>query len=194
VLGIMPLATAVCAIWLTHERPSGGFWIASTIGGALVLAFVFWRAGGFAIEVGDLYLLGVVVVGALGYTMSGRLSATLPGWEVISWQVAIFLPLTVAASLWWWPAPDIVPTPSAWAGLAYVSLISMFLAFFVFNAAMAYAGVSRIGQMSLLQPFVIVALSIPVNGEPFEPATLLFAAGVVATVMIGQRMRVKRAS
>jgi drug/metabolite transporter (DMT)-like permease len=70
----------------------------------------------------------------------------------------------------------------------------MFFAFFVFNAAMAYAGVSRIGQMSLLQPFVIVALSIPVNGEPFEPGTILFAAAVVATVMIGQRMRVKRAS
>jgi drug/metabolite transporter (DMT)-like permease len=194
VLGIMPLATAVCAIWLTHERPSTGFWIASTIGGVLVLVFVFWRAGGFAIEVGDLYLLGVVVVGALGYTMSGRLSAAMPGWEVISWQVAVFLPLTIAASLWWWPAPGIVPTPSAWAGLAYVSLISMFFAFFVFNAAMAYAGVSRIGQMSLLQPFVIVALSIPVNGEPFEPETILFAAAVVGTVMVGQRMRVKRAS
>ncbi|MGE0060646.1 MAG: DMT family transporter [Xanthobacteraceae bacterium] len=194
VLGIMPLATAVCAVWLTHERPSNGFWIASTIGGAIVLGFVFWRAGGFAVEIGDLYLLGVVAVGALGYTMSGRLSAVLPGWEVISWQVAIFLPLTVAASLWWWPAPEVVPTASALAGLVYVSLVSMFFAFFVFNAAMAYAGVSRIGQMSLLQPFVIVALSIPVNGEPFEPGTILFAAAVVATVMIGQRMRVKRAS
>lgn len=194
VLGIMPLATAVCAVWLTHERPSNGFWIASTIGGAIVLGFVFWRAGGFAVEIGDLYLLGVVAVGALGYTMSGRLSAVLPGWEVISWQVAIFLPLTVTASLWWWPAPEVVPTASALAGLVYVSLVSMFFAFFVFNAAMAYAGVSRIGQMSLLQPFVIVALSIPVNGEPFEPGTILFAAAVVATVMIGQRMRVKRAS
>lgn len=194
VLGVIPLATAVCAVWLTHERPSNGFWIASTIGGVIVLGFVFWRAGGFTVEIGDLYLLGVVVVGALGYTMSGRLSAVLPGWEVISWQVAIFLPLTVAASLWWWPAPDVVPTASALAGLVYVSLVSMFFAFFVFNAAMAYAGVSRIGQMSLLQPFVIVALSIPVNGEPFEPGTILFAAAVVATVMIGQRMRVKRAS
>jgi drug/metabolite transporter (DMT)-like permease len=194
VLGIMPLGTAVCAVWLTHERPSLGFWIVGTIGGALVLAFVFWRAGGFAIEVGDLYLLGVVVVGALGYTMSGRLSGSMPGWEVICWQVAMFLPLTIAASLWWWPPPDLVPTPSALGGLAYVSLVSMFLAFFVFNAAMAFTGVSRIGQLSLLQPFVIVALSIPVNGEPFEPETVLFAAAVVATVVIGQRMRVKRAT
>jgi hypothetical protein len=44
----------------------------------------------------------------------------------------------------------------------------------------------------LLQPFVIVALSIPVNGERFELSTLLYAAAVVAVVVIGQRMQVTR--
>jgi drug/metabolite transporter (DMT)-like permease len=68
----------------------------------------------------------------------------------------------------------------------------MYLGFFVFNAAMALAGVARVGQLTLLQPFVIVALSIPVNGEKFAPETVLFAAAVVVTVIIGQRMRVKR--
>jgi drug/metabolite transporter (DMT)-like permease len=194
VLGITPLATAICAVWLAHERPSPGFWIAGTVGCVIVLGFVFWHAGGLTIEIGDLYLLGVVVVGAIGYTMSGRLSGAMPGWEVISWQVAMYLPLTIAGTWWWWPAPDLVPTVSALAGLAYVSTVSMFTAFFVFNAAMALAGIARVGQLSLLQPFVIVALSMPVNGEPFEPQTVLFAAAVVATVAIGQRMRVKRAS
>jgi hypothetical protein len=44
----------------------------------------------------------------------------------------------------------------------------------------------------LLQPFVIVALALPVNGEPINVETILFAAAVVATVLIGQRMRVVR--
>jgi drug/metabolite transporter (DMT)-like permease len=44
----------------------------------------------------------------------------------------------------------------------------------------------------LLQPFVIVALAIPVNGEPINIETILFAAAVVATVLVGQRMRVAR--
>jgi hypothetical protein len=44
----------------------------------------------------------------------------------------------------------------------------------------------------LLQPFVIVALSIPVNGERFELSTLLYAAAVVAVVVIGQHMQVAR--
>jgi drug/metabolite transporter (DMT)-like permease len=105
----------------------------------------------------------------------------------------MFLPLMAIATYLWWP-PNIAEAPAgAWAGLAYVSTISMYLGFFVFNAAMALAGVARIGQITLLQPFVIVALSIPVNGEKFQPETVLFAAAVVGTVIVGQRMRVKRA-
>ena len=84
---------------------------------------------------------------------------------MISWQVALFLPLSLIATYALWPpALDQIPV-SAWAGLAYVSFISQFFAFFVFNAAMAMGGVARIGQLMLLQPFVIVALSVPVNGE-----------------------------
>ncbi len=56
---------------------------------------------------------------------------------------------------------------------------------------MAMGGVARMGQLMLLQPFVIVALAWPVNGEPLEVRTLAYAAAVVATVIIGQRMRVK---
>jgi drug/metabolite transporter (DMT)-like permease len=192
VLGILPLGTTVAAVLLTHERPSLMFWIASAVGGLIVLGFVFWRAGGFAVEIGDIYLFGLIVVGAFAYVMSGRLSTRMPGWEVICWQVAMFLPLTVAACLWWWPPSPFTPSPAEWIAFLYVSTVSMFSAFFVFNAGMALAGIARIGQLTLLQPFVIVALSIPVNGEPFDPATLMFAAAVVATVAIGQRMRVSR--
>ena len=84
-----------------------------------------------------------------------------------------------------------MPLP-AWAGLGYVSFVSQFFAFFVFNAAMAMGGVARVGQLMLLQPFVIVALAAPVNGEPVRLSTLAFAAAVVGAVLIGQRMRVTR--
>ncbi len=76
--------------------------------------------------------------------------------------------------------------------LSYVSVVSQFLAFFIFNAAMAMIGVARVGQLMLLQPFVIVVLAAPVNGEPIRLTTLLYAAAVVATVVIGQRMQVRR--
>jgi len=192
VLGVLPLATAAAAAIIAHERPSAGFWLASLAGAALVLIFVLRQSGAQTAGSGDLYLLGTVVAGAFGYTLSGRLSRTRPGWEVICWQVALFLPLSALAAYALWPHSLANIPASAWAGLLYVSFISQFFAFFVFNAAMAIGGVSRVGQLMLLQPFVIVALAAPVNGEPIQLVTLGYAAAVVATVAIGQRMRVTR--
>ena len=57
---------------------------------------------------------------------------------------------------------------------------------------MAMAGVARIGQLMLLQPFMVVALAIPVNGERIDLETVLFATAVVVAVLVGQRMRVAR--
>ena len=192
VLGIIPLATAATAAIFAHERPSFGFWVASIIGAIFVLTFMLRRSGGETFSAGDLFLLGTVASGAVGYTLSGRLAALMPGWEVISWQVVIFLPFAALATFALWPASISSASFSAWAGLAYVGLISQYMAFFVFNAAMAIGGIARVGQIMLLQPFVIVALALLVNGEPINAETMIFAAAVVATVLIGQRMRVRR--
>jgi drug/metabolite transporter (DMT)-like permease len=171
VLGILPLATAGAATVLAHERPSAGFWLASVAGSLIVLTFV---------------------AGAIGYTLSGRLTALMPGWEVISWQVILFLPFAALTTYVLWPSGIANVPASSWAGLAYVGFVSQYTAFFVFNAAMAMAGIARIGQIMLLQPFVVVVLALPVNGEPIRAEDVLFAAAVVATVLIGQRTRVAR--
>lgn len=191
VLGIMPLATAGAAAIVARERPSAGFWLAGVAGAAIVIAFVLSRREARTFAIGDVYLLITVLAGAFGYALSGRQSIKMPGWEVVSWQVTAFLPVSALATFALWPHDLAAAPPAAWAGLAYVSFISQFFAFFVFNAAMATIGVARVGQLMLLQPFVIVLLAVPVNGEPIRLTTLAYAAAVVAVVVIGQRMRVR---
>jgi drug/metabolite transporter (DMT)-like permease len=192
VLGIVPLATMAAATFVTHERPSLGFWLTSAVGAATVVIFVLTHNETTGIAAGDLWLFGTVIAAGLGYAMSGRLSANMPGWEVISWQVAVFLPVAAIVMICLWPDNLGAMPWQGWAGLAYASVISQYGAFFVFNAAMTLAGVSRVGQLMLLQPFVIVALAAPVNGEPIRLVTIAYAAAVVAVVFIGQRMRVRR--
>jgi drug/metabolite transporter (DMT)-like permease len=192
VLGVLPLATAVAATIFAHERPSFGFWLVGALGAAIVLTYVYRQGGSEGFSIGDLFLLGTVISGALGYTLSGRLTARMPGWEVISWQVVIFLPLTLFATLVMWPANITDVSLMPWLGLGYVSMVSQYTAFFVFNAALAMGGIARVGQVMLLQPFVIVGLALPVNKEPIQIETVLFTAAVVATVFIGQRMKVAR--
>ncbi len=194
VLGIMPIATVVAATIVTDERPSLGFWLASITGAAIVIYFVLSngdaQGASHGVAAGDLFLLGTVAAGGFAYALSGKLSRLMPGWEVISWQVAAFLPFSSLAALLTWP-PDLASVAwPAWGGLAYIGLVSQFTAFFVFNAAMALGGVSRIGQFIMLQPFIVVALAAPVNGEPIRASTVFYAVLVVATVIAGQYMRV----
>ena len=61
VLGILPIATALVAVVITHERPKPLFWIASMAGAALVIAFAL-RQGGGALSAGDLLLFAAVAV------------------------------------------------------------------------------------------------------------------------------------
>src|SRR5918995_579355 len=55
VLGVLPIATALAAVAITHERPRPLFWIASVAGAALVIAFSL-RQGGGTFSTGDLLL------------------------------------------------------------------------------------------------------------------------------------------
>ena len=103
VLGIIPLATTAAACVVAAERPSAGFWLVSLAGAAIVIVFVLSQGDTWAIAPGDLFLLGTVAAGSFAYALSGRLSLTIPGWEVISWQVTALLPLSVVAMLALWP-------------------------------------------------------------------------------------------
>lgn len=191
VLGILPIATALAAVVITHERPNALFWIASVAGAALVVAFAV-RQGGGSLSMGDLLLFGAVAMSAIGYGFSGRLTASMPGWEVISWALVIGLPISLPAAALTMP-PDLASIPlKPMLALFYVALFSQWIGFFAWNAGMAMGGIARVSQVQLLQPFVTFALAAFFNDEAITLQILLFAAAVVVTVAISSRVRVRR--
>jgi len=192
VLGILPIATALVAVAITHERPRPLFWIASVAGAALVIAFSL-RQGGGAFSTGDLLLFAAVAVSAIGYAFSGRLTSQMPGWEVISWVLVIALPLSIPAAALTMPADISHISLKPWLGLLYVALFSQWIGFFAWNAGMAMGGIARVSQIQLLQPFVTFALAALFNDETITLQILLFAAAVVVTVAISTRTRAKAA-
>jgi drug/metabolite transporter (DMT)-like permease len=129
---------------------------------------------------------------AVGYAFSGRLTASMPGWEVISWVLVIALPISLPAAALTMPA-DIASIPlKPWLALLYVALFSQWIGFFAWNAGMAIGGIARVSQTQLLQPFITFALAALFNGEEITLQILLFAAAVVTTVAISSRVRVRR--
>lgn len=191
VLGIMPIASAIAATLLAGERPSLKFWGAALCGSAIVVAFAL-RDGADGLVMGDAWLIAAMVSAAVGYSFSARLSVAMPGWEVIAWALVVTLPASLPASILLWPADAAGVSWQSWAALVYVAAFSQVFGFYLFAAGLAVGGVARVGQVQLLQPFMIVGLAAGINREPIDLATLLFAAAVVVSVAVGSRMPVKR--
>jgi len=160
-------------------------------GAALVVAFAL-RQGGGTLSAGDLLLFAAVAVAAIGYAVSGRLTADMPGWEVISWVLVMALSVSLPAATETMPA-DFVQVPlKPWLALLYVALFSQWIGFFAWNAGMAVDGIARVSQVELLQPFVTLARAVTFNGETITPQILLFVAVVVAAVAISTRTRARQ--
>ena len=185
VTGVLPLATAALAAWALRQRAPAGFWACAVLGCALVLAFA-WQQGGGALSKADGWLLFAVASAAGGYVAGARVTAGRPAEQVISWVLALSLPLTAPLAWIWWP--DEPASAAAWGGFAYVTLFSMWLGFFAWYRGLALGGTLRVSQVQLLQPFLALLFAVPLLGERLEPATVGFALAVLGVVVLGRHM------
>jgi drug/metabolite transporter (DMT)-like permease len=184
--GLLPLATAVAAAWLAHERPRARFWFWAAFGSAVVVAYAFWRGGG-APHVADLLLVGAVAAAAVGYARGATLSRALGGWQVISWALVLSAPFLLVPT---WIAADarLASAPwTAWAGFAYVAAVSMYLGFFAWYRGLAQGGIAAVGQVQLLQPFLTIVASAILLGEALDPLTFVAAGLVIVAIALGRR-------
>ena len=189
ILGLMPLATTIAAVALAGERPSAYFWFLSVIGAALVVAFAL-RDGDMAVVTGDIFLAIAVTLTGIGYTLSGTLSRTIPGWQVSAWAIMLTFPFACVATFFLWPADAATIPLSAWAGLLYSGIFAQFIGYALWNMALAMGSVARVGQLQLLQPFFTIAVAAAVLGEAIDAAILIYAAAIVAVVALGRRAAV----
>ena len=186
VIGLLPLATAAAGAWIAHERPTARFWRWSALGSAVVVAFALHRGGG-APHVADLLLVGAVGAAAIGYAQGAALARTLGGWQVISWALVLSAP-ALAVPAWFAVGPSAAQAPwTAWAGFAYVSLVSMYLGFFAWYRGLAQGGIAAVGQVQLLQPFLTILFSTLLLGEALDPLTFAAAGLVIASIAMGRR-------
>jgi drug/metabolite transporter (DMT)-like permease len=190
ITALLPLATAAMAAWLLHQRARLGFWLFAALGSALVAVYSLLRAHqqghGFGLSHADLLLVGAVVAASMGYVAGAKVTPALGAERVISWVCVMALPLTVPGALLTWPEQPIAL--SAWLGLAYVGVFSMWAGFFAWFRGLALGGALRVSQMQLLQPFISIVAAVPLLGESLDAMTVGFALAVVTTVFMGRRM------
>ncbi|CAH0348525.1 DMT family transporter [Aquabacterium sp. CECT 9606] len=187
IVGLLPLCTAALASWWLGQKPGWGFWLAGAMGTALVLGFALGVArshGSGHWVTADAWLIVSMLGASLAYVAGAALSRQMPAPQAISWALVAALPITLPATAWAWPTQAV--SWQAWAALAYVALISTWLGFFAWYAALARDPM-RVSQLQLMQPFTSIALSVLVLREVVDASTWLVAGAVLLVVIWGQR-------
>ena len=126
VLGVLPLATAMFGVLRFKEKPSYRFWIASLFGSLLVLAYSFIDGAG-ALQSDDIWLVLAIFFAALGYSEGGKLAEQMGAITVISWALALTLPLNAIIAFYYFSPSYTGVSVSAWAAFGYVGVFSMFI-------------------------------------------------------------------
>ncbi|MBS0317666.1 MAG: DMT family transporter [Proteobacteria bacterium] len=192
ITALLPLVTAVAAALILGQRARPAFWLCAVLGGALVVLFAWLRArqtGGFGLARADLLLMGAVVAASVGYVYGARVTPSLGAERVICWMCVLTLPLSLPATLWWWPDTSLhAVRATSWMGFAYVGSVSMWAGFFAWFRGLDWGGALRVSQVQLLQPFLSMLFALPLLGERMDLGSVGFALAVVATVFLGRRL------
>ena len=183
VVGLLPAATAVMATLRAGERPPRLFWLACGAGVVAVLLFAAAEGAGQP-QPADALLGLAVVSAAIGYAEGGRIAREIGGWRVICWTVTLAAPV-LALPVGLIAARDgLEAGPRAWAGFAYLSVVSMFLGFFAWYRGLALGGVARVGQTQLAQPVLTLVWSALLLGETIRARTVVASVLVIGSVWL----------
>jgi len=189
ILASMPTVVTVAAGMLGFEqitaRQKWALGIA-TLGVLLVVA-----SRGVALDgdlLGDILMLAAVVCWA-GYTLglrtlTGRMSTlALTTWTLITGTPGLVLAGVPAVRSMDWRAVS----ANGWGGLAYATLLSLVVAYLLWNRGVKQIGPSRAAIFTTLTPLVATLTAIAVLGE--RPGLLHLAGGalIIAGVLVSRR-------
>lgn len=189
VLGILPLAMSAMGAIRFRERPSFAYWVTAVCGTLLVLVYSMVDGGGLAL--GDIWLLLAIVTAAIGYSEGGKLAEEMGAIKVISWAMAMTLPINIPATYLFANTALTDLSTNAFISFLYIGLFSAFIGFFFWYRGIALGGVARVGQVQLLQPFLTLIGAYLLLGEPITLLNMVFAIAVLVVVLIGRKTKIQ---
>jgi drug/metabolite transporter (DMT)-like permease len=190
VLGILPLAMSLFAAIKYKEKPSSSFWMISIFGTFIVISYTFIDNNG-SLMIEDLWLLFAILFAAIGYSEGGTLAKEMGSIGVISWALVISLPINLFASYLFYEINYASISFQAIISLTYVGLFSMFIGFFFWYKGIAIGGISRVGQVQLIQPFLTIVGAYFLTNEKITTLNILFAFMVLIVIIIGRKTKIQ---
>ena len=183
---VMPLVTAIIAVFKNKKQPRISFWVASILGTVLLVFFSLSRGGaGQSDLLTDLIIMGAVIASSYCYVEGAGLTNFLPGWQVISWVVVIVLPIAIpgAAIVYFATESQYTLHLDALLGMLGIGISSMYLGFFAWYRGLQDFGVAHGSQVQQLQAIMTLGWSALLLGESITFTMVVSACGIVLCVL-----------
>ncbi|MGH2615829.1 MAG: DMT family transporter [Thermomicrobiales bacterium] len=191
-IAMVPLVTLLMLAIMGEPTPFQA-WIGIGVALAGVAIFLLDKRGASAgTTLGDLLSIGAAVVFAVYGIVTRPLVRKYPAETYTAWSV-----LAGTAPLLLITLPDAVRLDwaalsfPAWLSIVYLAIFPVYIAYILWNFAIARRGVAAASSFGLLVPVVAGMLSAVILGEPFGPLKLL-GAGLVLAGLVIVRIRVGR--
>src|SRR5579864_8784194 len=185
-IGTVPVFTMVM-LTATGERPSVRAWVGVTV--ALVGAAIFLldKLGAPEALAGDLLSLGSAVSFAAYGLLNRPLvkaypAATYTAYTLLAGSLPLLLIAAPAAAAQDWRAVS----AGTWVIVGYMVVLPVYVAYMVWNWAIARRGAAVASSFTLLVPVVSGLLSVIFLAEPFDAGKLVGAAIVLVGLVILQ--------
>lgn len=189
VTGLAPAATAIIAVFRTGERPPLPFWIACATGFCAVLYFAYDEGGGH-LSLADGWLFLAMLSLGVAYVEGGRVSQELGGTAALSWAMVFLAPAAAALLFERLGEFDMDSvSPESWASVAYLGVVSMFLASVFWYRGLALGGIARIGQINLLLPVAALGWAALLLSEEVRWTAAICAVIVFLSMLVCLKSR-----
>jgi len=186
IAAVMPLVTAIIAVLKYRRHVGTQFWIASSLGTILLIAFAISRGGtkGESLSA-DILTIFAVLFSSICYVEGAGLTSHMPGWQVISWVVIVGSPLSLIGALLTFAHTHSHFTfhINALLGLLGIGFSSMYLAFFAWYRGLKDLGVAHGSQVQQMQAILTLGWSAIFLREHVSLLTILSALGIVLCVL-----------
>ena len=139
----------------------------------------------------DVALLAAVVLAGMAYAIGAQLARHIGSWQVICWALILAFPFLLPPVMYRIMQTGFHPSWHSAVGFAYVSCVSMLLAFFAWYRGLSIGGIAKVGLMQLLQPFLTIGFSHLILGESIDELGIVVACFVAMFVFIAIRSRVR---
>jgi drug/metabolite transporter (DMT)-like permease len=183
-LAALPLLTAIIAVFVSKERHNIGFWVSAFAGFGILSHYLsHGLTNGLSLSI-----LITLASAALGYAIGGHVAKTLGGWQTICWMMILYLPIS-GFGFGYYALDGFSFDLEAGLALIYLGLVSQWLGFHFWYDGMAQAGIGKISQLQLLQPFLTLVFAAVLIGEALAISQLGYVLLIAVAVFGALKLR-----